>query len=122
MIGAKLSALSALKKPVDKDGKLSSVVITTGSAASSTASQPVTVATAKVSRTASASLPTGGGGNQVLKPNATKPARRESVGGTGLSPVGGVSQSQPPITNTTNNNNNHFTNQYYHRTELLSQL
>ena len=104
-IGAKLSALSALKKPMEKDGKSSGS--TAGSSASTTATQSVTVATAKVSKTASASLPTNGG-NQALKTPVAKPARRESVGGTGLSPLGGVSQAQTATTTSNNNNNSHF--------------
>ena len=100
VIGAKLSALSALKKPLEKEGKVSST--------STTASQAVTVSTAKVSKTASASLPTSGG-NQAIKSAVTKPIRRESVGGTGVSSVGGISQSQQSIANVvSNNNNNHF--------------
>ena len=59
----------------------------------------------KVFKTATASLPTNGG-NQGSKTAITKPARRESVGGVGLTSTGGVSQSQ---TNSSNNNNNsHF--------------
>lgn len=100
VIGAKLSALSALKKPLEKDGK------SVGNTAStSPPTQTVTVATARVSKTATASLPTSGG-NQGSKTAITKPARRESVGGVGLASTGGVSQNQ---TNSSNNNNNsHF--------------
>ena len=101
VIGAKLSALSALKKPLEKDGK------SNGSAtASSTSSQSVTVATARVSKTATASLPTSGG-NQGSKTTVAKPARRESVGGAGQTPTGGVSQNQTTISSN-NNNNSHF--------------
>ena len=100
VIGAKLSALSALKKPLEKDGK--SVGNTTSTSPST---QTVTVSTARVSKTATASLPTSGG-NQGSKAAITKPARRESVGGVGLTSTGGVSQNQ---TNSSNNNNNsHF--------------
>ena len=100
-IGAKLSVLSALKKPMEKEGKLSGGT-TSGQAPSNTSATPVTVATAKVSKTASASLPTNGG-NQALKTGITKPVRRESIGGTGLSQVVGGTQLPP----NTNNNNSH---------------
>ena len=100
VIGAKLSALSALKKPIEKDGKAA------GNTTSSPSTQSVTVSTARVSKTATASLPTSGG-NSASKTAITKPARRESVGGTGLTQTGGVSQNQ--TSNSTNNNNNsHF--------------
>lgn len=100
VIGAKLSALSALKKPIEKDGKA------VGNTTASPSTQSVTVSTARVSKTATASLPTSGG-NSGSKAAITKPARRESVGGTGLTQTGGVSQNQ--TSNSTNNNNNsHF--------------
>ena len=83
---------------MEKDGKSAG-----NSNASTSATQSVTVSTARVSKTATASLPTNGGTKAAIN----KPARRESVGGTGLSPAGGVSQNQS--TNSTNNNNNsHF--------------
>ena len=107
VIGAKLGAISALKKTLEKDGK-QAASISSPSSTPTTVSQPVTVATARVSRTVSASLPTAaGGGNQVSKINVTKPARRESVGGNSGLP--GTGQAQNTIISTTNNNNNsHF--------------
>ena len=108
VIGAKLGAINALKKQLEKDSGKQATSINSPSSNLTTTSQPVTVATARVSRTASASLPSaGGGGNQVSKTNVTKPARRESVAGNnGLS---GTGQPQTTIISTANNNNNsHF--------------